>query len=76
MTGSGTSHYYSSRVTVVGRFLPLIGNISASAFSILCKEDVRNGKGEDNADSSRKYVGISVVNIDNKIQNYILNIAT
>jgi len=61
---------------VSGRFLPLIGNISASAFPILCKEDVRNGKGEDNADSSRKFVGISVVIFDNKIPNYKLNTTT
>ena len=36
-----------------GRFLPLIGKISASAYTILCKEDVRIGKGENNVTNSR-----------------------
>jgi len=36
-------------MTALGRFLPLIGKISVSAFSILCKEDVRIGKGENRA---------------------------
>jgi len=34
-------------VSLLG-FLPLIGKISASAFPILCKDDLRIGKGEDN----------------------------
>jgi hypothetical protein len=37
-------------VSELGRFLPLLGKISASAFPILCKYDLRLGKGEDNAD--------------------------
>jgi len=37
----------------VGRSLPLIGKNSASAFPILCKEDVRIRKGEDYSDNNR-----------------------
>jgi hypothetical protein len=48
-------------MAALGRFLPLIVKISASAFSILCKDDLRIGKGEDTADNNRKVVGISVV---------------
>lgn len=40
-------------MTVMGRKLPLLGKISASAFSILCKDDLLIGKGEDNADKYR-----------------------
>ena len=39
--------------SALGNSLPLIGIISASAFSILCKIDLCIGKGEDNADNNR-----------------------
>jgi hypothetical protein len=40
-------------MSVLGRFLPLLEKISASAFLILCKDDLRIGKGEDNSDKYR-----------------------
>jgi hypothetical protein len=54
----------------VGRSLPLIGKNPASAFPILCKEDVRIRKGEDYSDNNRKFVGISVVIFDSRTSNY------